>query len=242
MVKLAEPAEIRIILFDLDGTLRYNVPSYNETFFNLAAEMGMADSQQKRLSATRWVHYYWAQSPELVADMAQYETLSEDFWNYYWQRNLVRFGCSVEQAQGLAPEVLRRMREEYHPQDYVPPQVFETLQALKEAGFGMAVVSNRGTAFGEQLTRLGLDEYFSFALAAGEINSWKPDPGIFWHALERLEANPQQALYVGDNYYADVVGAQNAGLQAVLVDPEGIFPEAQCLVIRQVNELLALLK
>jgi len=87
-----------------------------------------------------------------------------------------------------------------------------------------------------------LDEYFSFALAAGEINSWKPDPGIFWHALERLEANPQQALYVGDNYYADVVGAQNAGLQAVLVDPEGIFPEAQCLVIRQVNELLALLK
>lgn len=239
---MAWPGEICTILFDLDGTLRYNVPSYNETFFNLAAEMGVADSRPKRLSAARWIHYYWAQSPELVADMRQYDSLSEAFWTFYWQRTLVKFGCPVEDAQAMALEVLHRMREEYHPQDCVPQQVFETLQRLKDAGVVMAVVSNRTAPYDEQLARLGLTEYFAFALAAGEINSWKPAPDIFLHALERLETDPCQALYVGDNYYADVVGAQNAGLQAVLVDPEGIFPEVQCPVIRQVNELLDLLK
>ena len=239
---LAGPNAVRAILFDLDGTLRYNVPSSNHAFFDFAAALGAADSLPLRLSAMRWVHYYWAQSLELKADMEVYGGMNEEFWNFYSQRTLLNFGCQPEQAIALAPEVHRRMAEEYQPQDHVPQQVFDTLQTLKQAGFAMAVVSNRSNAYGEQLASLGLDEYFAFALAAGEINSWKPDAGIFLHALERLGAGPEGTIYVGDNYFADVVGAQNAGLQPVLVDPEGIFPDADCPVIRQVDELIGLLK
>jgi HAD superfamily hydrolase (TIGR01549 family) len=238
---LAAPNRIRAILFDLDGTLRYNVPSSNHAFFDFATALGVADSQPLRLSAMRWVHYYWAQSPELMADIGVYGGLNEEFWVFYSQRTLLNFGCSPEQAVALAPEVQRRMAEEYQPQDHVPQQVFETLQTLKQAGFSMAVVSNRSTPYEEQLTNLGLEEYFAFALAAGEVNSWKPEAGIFLHALERLGAAPAQAIYVGDNYFADVVGAQNAGIRPVLVDPEGVFPDVQCQVIRQVDELLGLL-
>ena len=45
----------------------------------------------------------------------------------------------------------------------------------------------------------------------------KPDPRIFHIALEQLDVAPGDALYVGDVYEVDVVGARNAGLAAALV-------------------------
>ena len=83
--------------------------------------------------------------------------------------------------------------------------------------------------------------YFDFTLAAGEINAWKPEPEIFRHALNRCALKPEQAVYVGDNYYADIIGAQGAGLLPVLIDPDDLFPEATCAVIRTIGELPALL-
>jgi len=47
-------------------------------------------------------------------------------------------------------------------------------------------------------------------------------------------------MYVGDNYFADVVGARGAGLQPVLYDPAGIYPEANCPVIVSLDGLLEL--
>ncbi|MGD9093049.1 MAG: HAD-IA family hydrolase, partial [Anaerolineales bacterium] len=73
------------------------------------------------------------------------------------------------------------------------------------------------------------------------VESWKPDPVVFQHAVQNYGIRPERVLYVGDNYYADVVGAENAGLVPVLVDPEGVFPDANCMVIYEVGELPELL-
>jgi len=47
---------------------------------------------------------------------------------------------------------------------------------------------------------------------------------------------------VGDNYYADVVCARQAGMTPILYDPKGIFPDADCMVIAQMRELQNLLE
>jgi FMN phosphatase YigB (HAD superfamily) len=46
---------------------------------------------------------------------------------------------------------------------------------------------------------------------------------------------------VGDNWFADVVGAKAAGLTPVLYDPRGIFDDPECAVIRSFDELPRLL-
>jgi len=48
---------------------------------------------------------------------------------------------------------------------------------------------------------------------------------------------PVEAAYVGDNYYADVVGARRAGLTPVLYDPRGIFPDPGCASIVSFDQL-----
>ena len=75
-------------------------------------------------------------------------------------------------------------------------------------------------------------------LASGEVGVHKPDPGIFAVALDRMGVQAEESLYVGDNYWADVEGAQQACLTPVLLDPERLFPEADCLVLHSVSDLL----
>ena len=47
---------------------------------------------------------------------------------------------------------------------------------------------------------------------------------------------------MGDNYYADVIGARRAGLMPVLYDPQGIFPDPDCASIASFDELPTMLK
>jgi HAD superfamily hydrolase (TIGR01549 family) len=237
---LHSPNGIRAVLFDLDGTLRHSRPSPNHAFYDTAVELGASNSPSKRQRAIRWMHYYWAQSEEMLTDLQVFGELSDEFWAHFAYRALSAFDCPHEQAQALAPQVQRQMSELVW-ENWVPPDVPPTLEALKQRGFSMGVLSNRMTAFHDQLDEWGLGGYFECSLAAGEFSAWKPEPAIFRHALEQLGADPAHSLYVGDNYFADVVGARSAGLKPILVDPEGIFPEADCPVIHTVGELLTLL-
>ena len=53
---------------------------------------------------------------------------------------------------------------------------------------------------------------------------------------------PDETVYVGDNYYADVVGARRAGLQPVLYDPHLIFPDADCITICSLDKLIPVIQ
>jgi 2-haloalkanoic acid dehalogenase type II len=232
--------KIKAVLFDLDGTLRHNRPSAVDTFFDYAVQLGLENSGENRIRATRWAHYYFAQSAELVSDMGMYPD-EDDFWRNYARRSLESYGCSSELAKELAPRVHQYMKDMYQPEDWVPPDVPETLEELRAAGYRLAMLSNRTNPYDEQLEALGLESYFEFAIAAGVVDSWKPDVVVFQHAVRNYGIPPGEILYVGDNYYADVIGAENAGLVPVLVDPEGVFPDAGCMVIREMGELPDLL-
>jgi FMN phosphatase YigB (HAD superfamily) len=231
----------RAVLFDLDGTLRFHRPSFNDAYLEFAAQLGVPDGDGRRQLMLRWLHYYWAQSPELLADLETFSGDEARFWTNHARLYLACLGCPEDQAADLAPQLFLSMRDNYQPADFLVEGVPQLLQALQDGGLQLGIVSNRTKVYDEELEAHGIRSYFKFALAAGVLDSWKPDGLIFQHALGLLELNAHEAIYVGDNYYADVVGARNAGLKPVLIDPQGIFPEADCLVIRDLGELMSLL-
>jgi HAD superfamily hydrolase (TIGR01549 family) len=228
---------IRAVFFDLDGTLRHSRPSYNHTVFDVAAQFGVLDADEMRREALRWAHYYFASSPEIQADLQSHKDDDDGFMTNYVRRYLIVYGCSEQQAASLAPRIFAQLSQTLRQEDWIDPDAPSTLERLKEAGFTLAVVSNRWTPIDDLLDDLGLGTYFEFSLAAGEVDSWKPDAAIFQHAMQRAGSCPDCTIYVGDNYYADVVGAQRAGMLPVLLDPEGLFPEVACTVIRSLREL-----
>ncbi|MFZ5921142.1 MAG: HAD family hydrolase [Chloroflexota bacterium] len=232
---------IKAILFDMDGTLRESQPTGGEVFTDYALSLGLPISEHDRILAARWEHYYFAGSTEIREDFQKFGDDDKGFWQNFGRRRLVALGCSTQQAEELAPAFAAHMEENYKPKDIIPEGVIETLEYLHRKGYVLGVVSNRDLPYHERLKELGLASYFSFSLAAGEVNSWKPSPGIFEVALKRAETQAHETVYVGDNYFADVIGARSAGLQPILYDRLKIFEDPGCPVITSFSQLPALL-
>lgn len=232
----------KAILFDLDGTIRHHLPAGGEVFVEHVRSMGLQISEEDKIRAMHWEHFYFANSLEIQADSDTYKDDRAGFWVNFSRRHLVALGTHPAQAFELASKVSVFMDEFYKPEVHVPQEAYPLLAFLKEAGYILGVVSNREKAFQEELIQLELDACFHFSLAGGEVNSYKPDGIIFERALEMADASAQETIYVGDNYFADIVGSRRAGLTPVLYDPTGLFPEAECAAIRSFADLPALLK
>ncbi len=138
----------------------------------------------------------------------------------------------------------------YYDQIYsyrkVYPEMIETLVALQDAGIRMGIISNTtnpGFMKDYEQSLLGLDPYFEFSIYSSEVPYRKPHPSIFQLALSRLNMNPSEVLFVGDNLKADVVGAQSVGMSTAWLNrngkdlPAGIIPDYH---IKTTTELLTL--
>jgi HAD superfamily hydrolase (TIGR01549 family) len=234
--------KIKAILFDLDGTLFHHLPTSGEVFLEYIRSLGFQISETDRISAEHWVHYYFAHSPEIQSDSNLFRDDSKGFWENFTHRRLLAFGMDRTRAVKLAPRVSAHMSEAYKPQVHIPEDAHILLESLKESDFVLGMVSNREAPFQAEMQKQKLDHYFQFFLAGGEINSFKPDALIFERALELAGTSAEETMYVGDNYFADIIGSRRAGLIPVLYDPVSLFPEADCAVIKCFAEIPALLK
>lgn len=101
------------------------------------------------------------------------------------------------------------------------------LQGLSQR-YQMAALTN-GNA---DVSIIGLDRYFNFALSADEIGRQKPHPDMFYAALERAKVRADEVIHIGDHPEQDVMGAYRAGLHTIWVNfdalpwREGIACEA----------------
>jgi putative hydrolase of the HAD superfamily len=141
-----------------------------------------------------------------------------ELWGRYFQ-DLFR-GCNVpeEAMESLAGEV-RRIHRDRHLWTYVPEGMADTLRTLKESGYRLGVVSNADGRMREVIREGGLLDLVEFVIDSEEEGVEKPDEEIFLRACERMGLPPDACIYVGDLYPVDVLGAQRAGLRAVLLDP-----------------------
>jgi HAD superfamily hydrolase (TIGR01662 family) len=232
---------IKAVLFDLDGTLRHHIPTGDEVFLDYLKSIGIHCTEEEKTRAAHWEHFYFAHSLEIQQDAAAFKDDRKGFWVNYSKRRMVALGLREARASELAPAVSAHMDEHYKPEVYIPEEAPFILAKLKEAGYVLGIVTNRDEPVHEELKNLNLDSFFHFSLAAGEVGSFKPQPRIFEEALKRAGTSATETIYVGDNYFADIVGSHRAGLVPVLYDPSRLFPDAGCAVIQSFTELPDLL-
>lgn len=67
------------------------------------------------------------------------------------------------------------------------------------------------------ISKTGLSDFFDFQISAADVQAAKPDPAMFYHAMEKAGVNQAQTLHVGDHPLHDIQGARNAGIDAVWI-------------------------
>jgi HAD superfamily hydrolase (TIGR01662 family) len=108
--------------------------------------------------------------------------------------------------------------------DQILPGTREALERLRKQ-YAIAVISNADGKIDAVLRRCGIVDCFQNITDSGNIGYEKPHPAIFEAALREMKADAAESLYVGDVYSVDYMGAQRAGMQAVLFDVAGAYRE-----------------
>lgn len=91
-----------------------------------------------------------------------------------------------------------------------------------------------------KLESSGLSGFFSEVITSERAGVKKPDAGIFRFAERLTQANPQNALMIGDHLEADIMGASKAGWRSIHFDPNGTAPglHHHVYALREVLRLL----
>lgn len=130
-------------------------------------------------------------------------------------------GYAQAQADQLADEAFEVFLHARHQLELFP-EALPTLEALANQ-YSLGVITN-GNA---DVRRLGLADYFKFALCAEDLGIGKPDPAPFLEALRLGGAAAQRSVHVGDHPVDDIAGAQRAGMRAIWYNPQGKPWEAE---------------
>jgi HAD superfamily hydrolase (TIGR01549 family) len=215
LLTLLSKTHFKAVIFDLDSTLvdtqRYPLIASGWLLekSNIASEE--LTSKYLKILVTR---YYRA--IEDIVNGAPFRTPFE-IVKAAMGNSLTDIGQEVDSQ--LVEEATQRFKALHLELSTPCPGVLEMLSTLRSQGFKMGVVSNsfEGHAL-ILLEKLHLREYFQAIVDCGTVKAYKPMSQIFKRTLDELGVGPSNTLFVGDEYYADMVGAKRVSLTTVWIN------------------------
>ena len=208
------PTNVRALLFDFGGTLAFL------DFDALAAEFSRP---HRKLDPLMLEHAEYAGRAaidhHLMSEKSRDPNAAyEDFFRAWMD------------AAGIPPEEFahisqrfREMHAEACMWRIVREGTHDALERLKAAGFKLGIVSNADGRVAGDSKRLGLAPFLDVIIDSRVVGVEKPNPKIFQLALEALNVAPAQALYAGDIYSIDMLGARAAGIAGKLIDQHDMY-------------------
>lgn len=184
---------IKIIIFDLDGTLLNTLEDLKDSVNATLSTYGFPERSLEEVR--KFVGNGVARLMELaVPKQLEKEKAKEvlDFFKGYYAKN-----CN----------------HKTRPYD----GILTLLEYLKNQGYQLAIVSNKFDTAVKELNQLYFSNFIQVAIGQREGVRKKPFPDTVMIALEELGGSAEEAIYIGDSE-VDVETAKNAGLRLLSVD------------------------
>ena len=221
---------IKAVFFDWLNTIAHPEPDRHILFSQIAREMGVELPSQKLIKAIYEAECQVPAGAPPRWSEGKDETPFVRYQEVLWAEVGVKL--SREEMLEFTGRINQRVRGggvAWVLYDDVLP----IMKALKQRGLILGLISN--LIIGE----VGLESYLSFIVTAEEVGADKPAPPIFLAALERAVVDAAEAIYVGDQYETDIVGARGVGIKPILIDRHDLLPEvSDCPRIHSLSEVL----
>ena len=228
---------IEAVFFDVGGTLIYSELGHLDLLHEALVVIGYKVTRDMVLAANDAARRAVARRRRRHAARMDIGAASR-----MWLDHLAEALDLDLRGADLGRELTNAIREiETRSPEILDPDAHELLSALRDRGFRLGIISNWSADLRDYLKSFGLAKYFDAVIASEAVGTAKPHREIFLRGLTALDCRPIAAVHVGDDYWADVVGAREIGVHPVLIDRDREDVHADCTTITRLGELADLL-
>jgi putative hydrolase of the HAD superfamily len=226
---------IKAVFFDLYQTLVHYEPPREEVEARVLRDFGIeitpVELARPIVAADDFIYNEIARRP-LSARSQQ-----EKFALYGQYQAVILREAGLKYDQKFIPGLLAAMQKQ-QMELVLFDDVAPALTDLASKGLTLGLISNVEQDMAPTLTKLGLYTWLKIVVTSQEVVAGKPRPEIFWEALKRAGVKPSEAIYVGDQYNVDIVGAKGAGMKGVLIDRVDYYRDiTDCPRIKSLKEV-----
>lgn len=225
--------QVDAVLFDAGDTLIYMPRSAEEILQELCLQMGVPVSLEDARGAYRESERYY------IEHYLHHGGDQGAFWHGYHGAALRHLG--IDDPTGERASFLSHgfgVPGVWQPY----PEAHGVCTDIRAMGLKLGVVSNGPVTLTDLLSHAGLLPFFDVVITSQAVGIQKPDSRIFQAALDALGVLPARALFVGDLYEVDVLGARSAGLKAALIERETAAPAPRdCPVLHSLADVIPLI-
>lgn len=185
------------LLFDLDGTLLDSVDDLTVAINNTLTSLDLKTITRDDVTL------FIGKGAKVLVQRALEKSCGKKPDENTVLETLPRYLSEMKLAEGTRTKQL--------------PGVPQSLKALQEADFKMAIVTNKPAAIARRLAaQFDLMPYFETILGAGDVDSVKPNPEMLIEAAHRMGVSIRDCVMIGDSMN-DSLAARNAGIRAYLL-------------------------
>ena len=189
--------DIRLVSFDLDGTLVDSVPDLAAAVDAVLNELALSPAGEVKVRD--WVGNGSRKLMERALGDALGVSLTDADVEQGHARFLYHYGRDLASRTRLYPGVR------------------EALDALRDAGLILALVTNKPFGFIQPiLARFELERHFALCLGGDSLPQKKPDPAPLLHVAAHFDQPPAACLMVGDSRH-DIAAGRAAGFRTLAV-------------------------
>ncbi|MDG6222001.1 MAG: HAD family hydrolase [Candidatus Bathyarchaeota archaeon] len=221
---------LKAVLFDLGLTL-IQTASFPEIYRRILASFDVEVPVDNIIKAQN--------ETEKEFDFSTYdENNRKEFWTNYNAALIQKLGVK-ENIDFLASQIDELWWTYSHVEVF--PDVESTFSELKARGLKIGLVSNGFQKdLDHVLGELDLKKWFDSVVCIDSCNCAKPNKEIFLYALEKLQINPNETVFVGNSIEQDYEGALAVGIRPFLIDREQKYSN-QYNTINSLTDLLDIL-
>jgi len=204
---------IRAVLFDMGETLiRYDYDSPSEVFGRILVSLGISTSM-------RQIEDAFASAQKEAEGLGLRSSFGKIGCDEYWNRwdSLVLKHAGIPNHAELGEIVQSKWFDFLSCAPY--PEVRGVFAQLRRRELKVGLISaGYEVEIRHILQRAGLEDgLFDVMVGVDTVRKVKPDPDVFRYAVNALNVDAREALFVGDSVEMDYDGARAAGMKALLV-------------------------
>ncbi len=198
MKKLGDNGQIKLLAFDLDGTLLDSLPDLAASLELTLAELNLPLHHQEKVRG--WI----GNGARLLVKRALAGEMNGD--------------VPAELFDRAYPVFLKHYADNLNVASVLYDGVEETLNVLRTKGIAMACITNKPEQFTTPLLKqLGLEGLFDKVVCGDTFEERKPHPMPLLETAQFFNVLPEQSMMVGDSVN-DIAAAQAAGFYSICVD------------------------